>query len=110
MDDADLRKKTKTNAFADFLSGVITTEQASKVSAPPHLPPTPQKMRRGTKTAVTSASVTATTPTSRLNSSNMNLRNKNVLRRKMMKKKFTMKIMISLRMRRVGMVGKMSVL
>jgi len=40
----------------------------------------------------------------------MNLRNKNVLRRKMTAKIVTMKMMISLRMRPMNMVEKMSVL
>jgi len=62
MDDADLRKKTETNEFADFLSRVMLTEQARKFSPPPPPPPTPQKMRRETQTVVTSASVTATPP------------------------------------------------
>jgi len=44
--------------FAKFLSKVMPTGQ----SAPPSPPPTPQKMRRGTQTAVKSASVTATPP------------------------------------------------
>jgi len=57
MDEADLRKKTETNVFAEFLSKVMPKGQAA---LPP--PPTPQKMRRGTQTAVTSASVTATPP------------------------------------------------
>ena len=39
MDEADLRKKSETNAFADFLSRVMPTGQASKVLPPP---PTPQ--------------------------------------------------------------------
>jgi len=55
MDEADLRKKTETNAFADFLSRVLPTGQASKVSPPL---PTPQTTCRGTQTDVTSASVT----------------------------------------------------
>jgi len=37
MDEADLRKKTETNAFADILSLVMTTGQASKVSPLHHL-------------------------------------------------------------------------
>ena len=60
MDETDLRKKTETNVFAEFLSKVMPTGQASNVALPP--PPTPQKMRRGTQTTVTSASVTATPP------------------------------------------------
>jgi len=59
MDEADLRKKTETNVFAEFLSKVMPTGQAVP---PPPPPPTRQKIRRGTQTAVTSASVTATTP------------------------------------------------
>jgi len=60
MDEADLRKKTETYVFADFLSRVMPTGQVSKVSPPPPPPPpTPQKMRRGTQTDVTAASVTA---------------------------------------------------
>jgi len=58
MDEADLRKKTEANMFADFLSKVMPKGQA----APPPPPSTPQKMRRGIQTAVTSASVTATPP------------------------------------------------
>jgi len=56
MGEAD-RKKTETNAFADFLRRVMPTssEPASKASPPP---PPPQKTRRGTQTDVTSASVT----------------------------------------------------
>ena len=46
--------------FAEFLSKVMPTGQASTVAPPP--PPTPQKIRRGTQTAVTPASVTATPP------------------------------------------------
>jgi len=45
--------------FAEFLSKVMPTGQASKISPSP---PPPQKMRRGIQTAVTSASVTATPP------------------------------------------------
>jgi len=56
MDEADLRKKAETNVFAEILCKVMPIGQA------PPLPPTPQKMRRGTQTAVTSASVTATPP------------------------------------------------
>jgi len=59
MDDADLRKKTETNVFAEFLSKVMPTGQASKVSPPR---PPPQKVRRGTQMVVTSSSVTATPP------------------------------------------------
>ena len=64
MDEADLRKKTETIAFADFLSRVMPTGQSSNVSPPPPPPPppTPQKMRHGTQTVVTSALVTATPP------------------------------------------------
>jgi len=57
MDKADLRKKTETNVFAEFVSKVMPKGQAAN---PP--PSSPQKMRRGTQTAVTSASVTATQP------------------------------------------------
>jgi len=58
MDEADLRKKTETNVFAEFLSNVMPKGQAA-----PHPPPsTPQKMRRWTQTSVTSASVTASPP------------------------------------------------
>jgi len=57
MDEADLRKKTETNVFAEFLSKVMPKGQAA---LPP--PTTPQKMRRESQTAVTSASVTATPP------------------------------------------------
>jgi len=54
MEEADVRKKTETNAFADYLS------RASKVSPPPTSPPPmSQKMHRGTQTDVTSASVIA---------------------------------------------------
>ena len=63
MDEADLRKKTETNVFADFLSRVISARQASIASPPPAPPPppmpTPPKLRRGTQTDVTAASVTA---------------------------------------------------
>jgi len=62
MDEGDIRKKIETNAFADFLSRVIPTGQASNISPPPLLPPTPQNMRRGTQTDVTSASVTISPP------------------------------------------------
>ena len=58
MDEADLRKKSERNLCAEFLSKVMPTGQA--VPSPPQ--PEPQKMRRGTQTAVTSASITATTP------------------------------------------------
>ena len=62
-DETDLRKKTETNAFADFLSRVTPNRQVSRVPpppppTPPSPPPTLQKMRRGTQTAVKSASVT----------------------------------------------------
>jgi len=57
MDEADLRKKTETNVFAEYLRIVVPTGQASTFAPPP--PPTPQNMRRGIQTAVTSASVTA---------------------------------------------------
>jgi len=53
--EVDLRKKTETNELVEFLSKVLPTGQA----APPTPPPAAQKMRRGTQTAVTSASVTA---------------------------------------------------
>ena len=62
MDEADLRKKTETNVFANFLSRVMPAGQASKGSPPPpppHPMPPPPKLRRGTQTDVTSASVTA---------------------------------------------------
>jgi len=62
MDEDDLRKKTETYAFAEFLSRVIPTEQASKISPPPPPPTTPQKMRRVTQTTVTWASVNVTPP------------------------------------------------
>ena len=42
LDEADLRKKTETDAFADFLSQVMLTGQASKVS-PPAPPSSNQK-------------------------------------------------------------------
>ena len=57
MDEADLRKKTETNVFADFLSRVMPAGQASKVSPPPM--PTPSKLRRGTQTDITAESVAA---------------------------------------------------
>jgi len=65
MDEADLRKKTETKLFAEFLSKVMPTGQASNVAPPPlpSFPPTPQKIRRGTQTTVRSATVTATPPT-----------------------------------------------
>ena len=44
MDEADLRKKTETNVFAEFLSKVMPTGQASNVAPPP---PTPQKCAAG---------------------------------------------------------------
>jgi len=58
MDEADLRKKTETNVFADFLSRVMPAGQASKDS-PLRTPPIPPKLRRGPQTDVTAASVTA---------------------------------------------------
>jgi len=54
MDEADLRKKTETNVFAEFLCKVMPEGQAAPLQS--------QKMCRGTQTAVTSASVTATPP------------------------------------------------
>jgi len=60
MNEADLRKKTETNGFADFLSRVMAAGQANKLSPSPP-PLTPPKLRRGTQTDVTSASVTAST-------------------------------------------------
>jgi len=65
MDEADPRKKTETNVFAEFLSKVMPTGKARDVALPPLPPqpqPTPQKMRRGTQTTVTSSSVTETPP------------------------------------------------
>jgi len=63
MDEAEISKKTETNAFMESLNRVMPTGQASKFPPPPPpTPPTPQKMRRGTTTAVTSATVTATPP------------------------------------------------
>ena len=62
MDESDLRNKNETNIFAEYLSKVIPTGQASKVSPPPpppHPMPPPPKLRRGTQTDLTSASVTA---------------------------------------------------
>jgi len=47
--------------FAEFLSKVMPTGQASNVALPP-LPPTPDNMRRGTQTTVTLESVTANPP------------------------------------------------
>ena len=47
MDEADLRKKSETNVFAEFLSKAMPIGLASNV-APPPPPPTPQKMCRGT--------------------------------------------------------------
>jgi len=61
MDEADLRKKTETNVFVDFLGLVMPAGQRSKVSRPPM--PTPPKLRRGTQTDVTVASVTASSLT-----------------------------------------------
>jgi len=58
MDEADLRKKTETNVFAEFLSKMLATRKASNVAPPPP----PQKMRRGTQTSVTLASINATPP------------------------------------------------
>ena len=60
MSEADIRKKTGTNAFADFLRRVMPTssEPASKTSPPPPL----QKTRHGTHTDVTPASVTTSPP------------------------------------------------
>ena len=55
MDEADLRKKTETYVFSEFLSKVMPTGQASNVTPPPTL----QKMSHGTQTSVTSASFTA---------------------------------------------------
>jgi len=48
LDEPDLRKKTDTKVFAEFLSKVMPTGQARKVAPPPTppSPPTPQKMRR----------------------------------------------------------------
>jgi len=59
MDEADLRKKTETNIFADLLSRVMPTGQVSKVSPLPPHSPTPQNMRHGTQADVTVASVIA---------------------------------------------------
>ena len=39
MDEADLRKKTETNMFAELLSKVMPTRQTSTAAPPP--PPTP---------------------------------------------------------------------
>jgi len=57
LDEADLRKMTETNVFADFLSRVLPPGQASKISPPPPSPPTPTpvKLSRGTQTDVTGA-------------------------------------------------------
>jgi len=52
IDEADIRKKTETTAFAEFLSRVMPTGQASIFSPPP--PPTPQKILRGTQTVTNS--------------------------------------------------------
>jgi len=101
MDEADLRKKTEKNVFAEFLSKVMPKGQAA---LPP--PPTPQKMRRGTRTAVTVA-LPQPQPHHRLKSTHMILRNKNVSRM-MMTKIITMTMIISLRTRPASMVGKMS--
>jgi len=62
MDEADLRKKMDTNAFADFLSRVMPTGQASKFPPPSPPPLTPQKMRRRSQSDVTSASGTTSPP------------------------------------------------
>ena len=62
MDEADLRKKTETNLFAEFLSKVMPTGQAAPPPPPPPPPPTPQNKRHGAQTAVTSESVTANPP------------------------------------------------
>ena len=59
MDEAELRKKTETNVFADFLSRVMPAGQTSKDSPPPI--PTPPNLRRGTRTDVMTASLTAST-------------------------------------------------
>ena len=95
MDEADLRKKTETNVFAEFLIKVVPTGKASNFAPPPRYRrnrlPQPHHHR--------------------LKISHMNLRNKNVLSRNMMKTKMiTMKMIISLRMRSASMEGKMSVL
>jgi len=55
LDKADIRKKTETNAFADFLRRVVPGP-ASKDSPPP--PYSTQNTRRGTQRDVISASVT----------------------------------------------------
>jgi len=95
MDVKHLRKKLDTNAFLDFLSRVIPTGQASKISPPRPPPPTPPKMRHGTQTDVTSASVTTSPPlirTPAIKSSNMNPRNQTMMTKMKM---FTMTITIS---------------
>jgi len=57
INEADLIEKNDTNVFAEFLSKVMPRGQGKNVAL---LPPTPQKMRRGTQTTATSASFTAT--------------------------------------------------
>jgi len=64
MDEAHLRTDTETNAFAEFLSRVMPTGQASKFSPRPPPPPPPPmptlpKLRRWTQKDVTTASVIA---------------------------------------------------
>jgi len=57
MGETDVRKKTETNAFADFLSQVMPPGQAIKVPPPPpplSPMPAPPKLCRGTMTDVTS--------------------------------------------------------
>jgi len=61
MYEADIRKKTKTSAFADFLSRVMSPGQGTKVSPPPPLLPTLPRLHRGKQTDVTTASVTSST-------------------------------------------------
>ena len=61
IENVDLRKKTETSVFAEFLSKVMPTVLGAPPPPPPPPPtPTAQKMRCGTQTAVTSPSVTAT--------------------------------------------------
>ena len=62
MDEVDMGKKNETNVFAELLSKVMPTGPASNVAPPPTPLRTPQKMRRGTQSTVTSASVSATPP------------------------------------------------